>query len=148
MTPEADHILGLSAGQMMTDMAPLLPADYAKGAAALTALVMTFAAQEYDRAAEIRTTENAEMRALFKTLAPLVENAHLKAELEDAAMGVDDSLKISRLNEGNYALRKLLIALHAHVETLTGDAAREAQAQIWRLLNAFAGRRLLHLPQG
>lgn len=148
MTPEADRILGLLAGQMMTDMAPLLPADYAKGAVALTALVMALAAQEYDRAAEIRTTENAEMRALFKTLAPLIEDAHLKAELEDAAARTDASLKISRLNESNYALRRLMIALHAHVETLTGDAARDAEAQIWRLLKTFAGRRLLHLPQG
>ncbi len=148
MTPEADRILGLSAAQMMTELAPLLPAEYAKGTAALTALVMTLAAQEYDRAAEIRAAENDEMRTLFKMLAPLVHGATLKAKLDDAAMSTDTSLKISHLNESNYALRKLLIALHAHIETLTGDAARDAETQIWRLLNAFAGRRLLHLPQG
>lgn len=148
MKPEADQILGLSATQLMTGLAPLLPSAHAQGEATLTALVMIFAAQEYERAAEIRTTENAEMRALFEALAPIVRDANLKTELEDAAIGTDASLKISSLNRDNYALRRLLIALHTHVELLTGGAAREAETKIWYLLNMFAERRLLHLPQG
>jgi hypothetical protein len=144
MKPEVDQILNLSAGQIMTALAPLLPVGYAQATAGLTSFMMMFAAQEYDRAADIRASENAEMRALFRELAPQAGDASLKQKLESAAATKDESLKISALNEANSELRKLLIALQAHFETL--KEKHDARARIWAMLKTAAERRLLKLP--
>jgi len=143
MKPEVDQILNLSAAQIMAALAPHLPPGYAQGTAALTSFMMMFAAQEYDRAADIRASENSDMRALFKGLAPQIGDAALKRKLEAASATKDESLKISTLNETNSELRKLLIALQAQVETLK-DAA--AEQRIWDMLGTAATRRLLKLP--
>jgi hypothetical protein len=145
MKPQVDQVLGLTAGQIMTEIAPLLPAGYAQSQATLGAVMLSLAAQQSDRAADIRVAENRDMRALFAELAPLVVDANLKAQLEAAAPGEEASLRISALDDSNYALRRLLIALHAHVEELPGDAARKAEARIWGVLRAAAERRQLFL---
>jgi hypothetical protein len=144
MKPEADQILGLCVQSLHTVLMPELHTAYPQVTAAIMGLLMAFAAQEYERGAEIRVTENARMRALFADLAPLVRDGALKVELETASTSHDASLLISTLNESNAALRHLLIALHAHVESL--DGAREAEKKIWALLAALAERRLLKLP--
>lgn len=148
MRPEVDQILMITAGQIATELAPDLSTQFAQGMAQLAALMDLLAAQEYDRAADIRASENREMRALFAELGPLVNDAALKAKLEDAAIGADASLRVSALNETNYALRELLIGLHEHIEAQEGDAARAAETRIWALLKIFAARRRLYLPQG
>jgi hypothetical protein len=142
MKPEVDQILGLSAGQLMGGLAPLLPNSFAIGSASLLGIMMTFAAQEYERGADIRVAENSEMRALFREAASQVADAALKTMLAKAAASVDRSLKISMLNAENTELRRVLIHLQAHAEE-KGLAALERR--IWDLLKASADRRLLRL---
>jgi hypothetical protein len=142
--PEVGQILGLCAQQLMGSLAPLLPTGYAQGAAALTSFMLVLSAEEYDRAAEIRVADNADMRALFKELVPHVGNATLKSRLEAAAAARDTSLKIPALDEANYELRRLLIALHIHVEALKD--LRDAEKRIWEVLKASADRRVLKIP--
>ena len=146
MKPEVDQILMITAGQVVGELLPNLPSHYTQGAAQLAALMAILSAQEYDRAAEIRSAENREMRALFAELAPAVTDADLRAKLETAAAGDDKSLRISALNQNNYGLRELLIALHEHVEAQDGDTARKAETRIWTLLKTIAERRQLYLP--
>jgi hypothetical protein len=145
MNPEVDQILVLSAGQLLGGIVPLLPAGYPQGTASLVSFMMMFAAQEYERGADIRAAENADMRALFGELAPMVSDAALKASLEQAAGSNDSSLKISALNASNAELRKLLIVLQTHLESRDGHDARTGEARIWNVLKAAAGRRLLKL---
>lgn len=145
MKPQVDQLLGLTAAQIAAELAPLLPAGYAQGQATLGAVMLSLAAQEYDRAADIRVAENRELRALFAELAPLVADTALKARLETAARGEETSLRIAALDDANYALRRLLIALHAQIEDLPGEAARRAERRIWSVLRASAERRKLTL---
>ena len=144
MNPEVDQILNLSAQQLMGTLAPLLPTGYAQGAAALTSFMLILSAEEYDRAAEIRFADNADMRALFEELAPRVGDAALRRKLETAAASRDVSLKISALDEANYELRRLLISLQIHVETL--QDSRDAEKRIWDVLKVSAERRVLKMP--
>jgi hypothetical protein len=144
MKPEVNQILDLSAQQLLGALAPQLPSGYAQGAAALTAFMLMLSSQEYERAAEIRVVENADMRALFAELAPRVDDAALKRKLQAAAASRDGSLKISALDDANHELRRLLIALHAHVESLKD--ARAMEKRIWEVLKASADRRLLKMP--
>ena len=142
MKPEVDQILGLSAQQLMGVLGPQLPVGYAQGSASILGVMMMLSAQEYDRAADIRASENADMRTLFREAAGKVSDADLKSSLLSAAGSRDASLKISMLNAANAELRHLLIRLQAHAEE-KGEQA--LQRRIWGVLKASADRRLLRL---
>jgi hypothetical protein len=143
MNPEVDQILMLSASQLMGGVAPLLSETYAQGQAALLSFMMILSAQEYERAADIRASENADMRALFRELAASVDDNDLRARLLAAAATRDESLTISALNKSNGELRRLVIALQSHAEQM--DNGREAEARIWEILKRSAARRLVKL---
>jgi hypothetical protein len=104
--------------------------------------MLTLSAKEYERGADIRFTENREIRALFAELAPSVQGGLLRKELIDASVATDRSLRISDLNEGNYALRRLLTRLQIDAEE---RGALDAQKRIWAVLKALAQRRLVQL---
>ena len=142
MKPEAGDILATAADQLMGQIAPNLNAHYLQGSLAVQALLMKFAAREYERGADIRFAENADMRALFAELAPNIGDAGLRTQLMTAAETKDTSLAISALNATNAELRRLLIALQIHTED-TGD--RAAQKRIWDALNTIASRRVVSL---
>ena len=146
MKPEVDQILNLSAGQLMAGTVPLLPNSFAQGSTSLLGILMLLAAQEYERGADIRARENADMRALFKELSPHVADKKLKAQLEEAAASSDASLLISTLDNNNVHLRRLLIAVHIYLEEQAGDAARAGERRIWDVLGASAERRFLKPP--
>jgi inosine/xanthosine triphosphate pyrophosphatase family protein len=125
MKPEASDILNIGAEQLM-GLIPSLSASYQQGAVAVQALLIKFAAREYERGAEIRVAENADIRALLAELAP------------EVALPKDTSLAISALDAVNAQLRRLLIETHARA-----DAA--ANKRIWRLLKDMAARRAVPL---
>ncbi|HEX4295720.1 MAG TPA: hypothetical protein VHZ29_16410 [Rhizomicrobium sp.] len=142
MKPEADAILNISADQLMAGVIPNLAASYLQGATAIHALLMKFAAREYERGADIRAAENGDIRALFAELGGEVRDPSLKARLDAAAAIRDASLTISALDAANAELRRLLIALHVHLED-TG--AHAGEKRVWQLLKAMAARREMPL---
>jgi len=146
MRPEADQVLNMSAMQLLTQILPQLPAGYAQGTASLIAVLSMMVAQEYERGADIRAAENADMRALFVEIAHLISDATLNQKLKEAAETNDTSMAISSLDTANYELRRHLIELQMHLEGLLGAAAREAERRIWAVLKASAKRRLVRLP--
>jgi hypothetical protein len=141
MKPEVDLILGRSADQLIGLM-PELSASYSQGSAAVLALLIKFAAGEYERGADIRAAENADIRALFVELAPIVRDTALKKRVEAGAVTRESSLTISALNAVNSDLRRVLIVLQVHVEDI---GARAAEKRIWNLLKAIAARRAVSL---
>jgi hypothetical protein len=142
MKPEASDILNISADQLMAGIMSVAAPQYLQGATAIHGLLMKFAAREYERGADIRAAENADIRALFAELGGRVRDEALKAQLAEAAASRDASLAISSLDASNAALRKLLIALHADLEE---QNARDAEKRVWRLLKAMAARRAMPL---
>jgi len=139
MKPELSQVLVMS-GMQLPGVAAAT--SYAQGSAGLITGLMMMAAEEHDRAAEVRVAENARMRALFKSLGAKVKDAALRGELETAATSKDPGLRISALNTANADLRKLLIALQTAME----DAAdRDAQKQIWAHLQKTSEERMLKL---
>jgi hypothetical protein len=142
MKPDAQDILNKSADQLMGQLAPALNAQYSQGSAAVMALLMKFAGKEYERGADIRVAENADLRALFVELAPRVGDATLRKQVESAAATRDTSLAISALNTTNRDLRRVLIALQVWIED---NGTREDQQRIWSVLKASADRRLVSL---
>jgi hypothetical protein len=143
--PDADRLLEIVVEHLLLRIGPALPTAYARsGNLALVALMMALR-EEFERAAARRFDENRALRNLFAGAAPVVADAELRARLEQAAAGADESLAVSRLEAVNAALRGLLIELHAHVERLESDAARRVDAEIWRELAASTERRRLSI---
>lgn len=140
MKPEASDILNISADQLMGGILPHLTISYLQGTTAVHALLLKLAAREYERGAEIRVAENADIRAAFAELAPVVRDAALKTKLEAAPK--DTTFAISALDAVNAQLRRLLIALHVHVEDI---GAREAERRLLTLLKDMAARRAVSL---
>lgn len=141
MKPEADQILMFSGLKLAAEYAPQIPTQYGQGMAQVVAALMFMSAQEYDRAADIRVSENIDMRALFKLLAPQIADANLRRDLETAAAAREDSLRISALNASNEYLRKVLIRLHTYLDETDADTK-----PVWDVLKAMAARRTLTLP--
>lgn len=141
MKPEVGTILGLTVQKLAMGIGDE-GTTFAQGTVGLLASVLTLSAREYERGADIRVTENRDIRALFAELAPSIEDMTLRKELLDASAARDPSLRISDLNEGNYALRRLLTRLQIYAEE---HGALDAQKRIWAVLKALAQRRLVQL---
>lgn len=145
MKPEASHALERLMQALLTELAPAVAPAYRQASVAIQAMMLGAIREEIDRAAARRVDENGALRRLFADAAPLVTGAALAARLAAAAAGADASLLVPALEAENRALRSLLIELHAHVESLPGDAARRLEAAIWRELAASTERRKLAL---
>ncbi len=138
----AGTVLAITAEQIMTRMLPEMGAAYSQGSAAVTALLLRFAAQEFERGADIRARENTELRALFARIAPAVQDVALRERLTAAAATHDASLSISALDAANAALKTLLIDAHAHLERIGAD---DAARRIWGALKTMGSRRIVSL---
>lgn len=146
MKPDVGTVMQGFFGTMLGEIAPHLNAEYSMGNIGIMSMMMFMTAEEYDRAADIRATENREMRSLFSHAATLVTDNALKAKLSAAAAEKETSLRIQALNARNASLSKLLIELQAHAEASDASWARNLEARIWDYLVAAVERRKLPLP--
>jgi len=146
MKPEVNEILTGVLGAVLTDIAPHLPEGYSQGSMTLIALLMIFSAQEYDRAADVRASENDAMRALFADVAGSVPDPDLSTRLKKAAHTADESLRVSALNASNGDLKELLIELHVLAEESDTPWARAADEMIWAMMAEFTAARHLDMP--
>jgi hypothetical protein len=141
MKPEVGTILGLTAQKIAAGFGEHGVA-FAQGTAGLLGMMLSLSAKEYDRGADIRFNENNDLRALFAAIAPAVQDSGLRTKLETAAAGREPSLRISALNESNYALRRLVTEAQIYAEE---HGARGTEQRIWAVLKALAARRLVSL---
>ena len=146
MKPDVGTVMQGFFGTMLGEIAPHLNAEYSMGNIGIMSMMMFMTAEEYDRAADIRATENREMRSLFSHAATLVTDNALKAKLSAAAAEKETSLRIQALNARNASLSTLLIELQAHAEASDASWARNLEARIWDYLVAAVERRKLPLP--
>ena len=146
MTPETDHLLRTSFGTILTDVAPHIAHDYAGGSVTLIGLLMLFAAEDFERGADVRARENGAMRTLFADAARALPRGSLRDAVAAAAVTRDADLAISTLNASNAALKTVLIDLHAYVEDWHDPAASALDGRIWAILRQFADGRALTMP--
>ena len=143
MKPDPTRLLEQIAHALASDVLPNVQPRYRQANVAILAGLANAVREEFDRAAARRVEENAVLRVLFERGAEVATDAALAARLREAAASRDASLLVPALDAGNRALRALLIALHAHIETQATPAARELDEAIWRELVASAERRRL-----
>lgn len=145
MTPSVPQVLNGIARTMLMDLLPQTTHAYGGQTLQLGAALTMMCAQEFDRAAARLAEENAVLVRLFGDAAGVVGDAGLRDELQVAVRQSAPTLLVSALHEWNSALRALLVRLHAHVETLPGDAARAVEGRIWAELVESTNRRHLDM---
>jgi len=145
LIPEPNHALQIIMGTLMTEVAPNMRDEYRQANVNLLAFVSMLIAVEFDRAAEVRFSENREMRELFGRAAEVVEDSNLRERLTAAAGGSDPDLHVTRLTAANNDLQRLLVELHATVEEQTGPGAEEIRREVWAFLRRSAERRALQI---
>ena len=137
MIPEVDGMITTTATRLMTQVFPSLPPGYSAGSAGLTGMLLLFAAQQFDNAAELRVRENADIRKLLAKAGDFTKLA---------TVPVAQTLKISALNAENHALKRELIKLHIAVEEAKGEKAKSLEREILAFLKDMSDKRRLHLP--
>lgn len=143
MKPEVDFVLRVMMAKLATEVAPAVADSYLRSNVEVMAGIVAAAAEEYDRAADVRAEENRAMRRIFLQASSSVSDSDLRARLAAAAAERDPSLRVSDLNAANDRLRALLIELHALVETRGEEWARRTNQAIWEELRASASRRAI-----
>jgi hypothetical protein len=143
MIPPVDQALQVLAAQLLLQIAPRVADGYSKSSVELIGALLLEAAEECDRAAEIRVEENRDLRGVFAAAARHVPDADLARRLGDAAGEEEASLRVSALDRTNDHLRRLLVELHACVEERPETWAREVEREIWSALRRSAKRRTL-----
>ena len=143
MTPTIPDVLielaGLIARNAMPDVDP---ADRAS-ALGLSSLLLSVAAQDWDRAAARLVEENAAIRLLLSDAPAALGGGDVAERLWTLSSGRDDDLRISALEAANAPLRAALIELQTIVEGIQTPEARGLEAAIWAELVASTERRQL-----
>ena len=149
MKPDVPVVMARYFGTLATDVAPNLNGEYSAGNASTMGLSLYFAAQEFERAAEIRVRENDEMRSLFAAAQAddVVSDEGLRVRLGEASTGKDESLTISALDETNATLKALLIDLQIALEAASSPTAAGFEGKVWDHVIRSAERRKLVLPE-
>ena len=143
MNLDAVKMLASSAHGMI-DSSVLGPLEgYQASSAGAFGMALMILGEQLDAGVEKLTEENAAMRALFAQAAPRI-GGELGERLAEASAAADASLRVSALQQGNDALRALLIDLHVRVEE-AGDELADLDAAIWSELVASTERRRVAL---
>ena len=143
MKPEVDVVLRSLMTKLLLEVAPAVGDAYVRSNVEAMGMLLAAAAEEFDRAAEIRVAENRSMRAILLAAAEHVCAAELRRRLIAAAEEPEPSLRIGDLNAANDRLRALVIELHALVENREEEWARRIDGMIWGELEASARRRAI-----
>jgi hypothetical protein len=128
--------------KLMLSVAPQTRSNYAASNTGMIAMLLQCLAQDFDRAAEVRSLDIAEMSALFHALPAGVDQS-LVARIETFLTSHPKSLRIADLDAHHGEATRLLIELHAWSET-NGDAALERS--IWEYLARHADRHAYDMP--
>lgn len=142
MKPTPELILNQAFAKIAMEMGPALPPGYGQGSATTTAVLLLMVAQEFNRGAAIRKSENDSMRQLFGEVAAMAEDA-LGPALKAASVASDSDLTIAALDKSNAELKTLLIALHVFAED---RADTGLERRIILMMQEWAGARQVVLP--
>ena len=136
MIPRPQQALNDLAMKLIGSVAPQTQSAYAASNAGMIAMLMQCLAQEFDRAAAVRTQDIDELIALFESLRD-VPPENLTNRLGIFSRDSAESLRIEHLNVRHAQGMALLIELHAWAET---HRAEELELEIWSFLTRHADR--------
>jgi hypothetical protein len=119
---------------MLEELAPVVQPGFLGSDVGQIGVMLLGLAEKWDGAAHHLREENRALRSL------LIEMAAMAGSALDLP-GDSDDIRISALTETNEALRTALIQLHAIVEGMETDKARDLNGRIWAELRTSQARR-------
>ena len=143
MRPNVNDVLQGFAAALASPPSPEAGAAYAASRAGMLIMLVSLAAQEAERGPAATLAESAAIRSLLGRA--LAHDEALGGVLRAAAGESEADFTTTALDAANARLRKVLIALHEHVEAV-GDA--ELDREIIALYGEMARGRRLQLPAG
>jgi hypothetical protein len=143
MKPEVDVVLRSMMTRLLLEVAPAVGDAYVRSNVEAMGALLAAAAEEFDRAAEVRVAENRSMREILRAATEHVPEGDLRSRLTVAAEEREASLRIGDLNAVNDRLRALLIELQTLVEGSDEEWAHRIDRAIWAELRASARRRAI-----
>jgi len=143
MKPEVDVVLRSMMTKLLLEVAPAVGDAYVRSNVEAMGALLAAAAEEFDRAAEVRVAENRSMREILRAATERVPEGDLRSRLAVAAEEREASLRITDLNAANDRLRALLIEIQTLVEGSDEEWARRIDRAIWDELRASARRRAI-----
>jgi len=143
VNPRVNDVLSALSAHLFAEVLPLLETSYAQADTMMAALLLAGAAEEYGRAAEVRSADIREMRDLFAEAVRILPAGGLRDEAIAAAGREVKSLLIADLDACRNELATVLIALHEAVEASPAPWARELDGKIWQHLRASTQRRAM-----
>jgi hypothetical protein len=146
MNPTLSELL---IGNLVTLSEPPPPesaGDFMGGKIAVIGMLSFLCAQEAEKGAAVRASENEHIRAVFSEAATDNWAPGHSALLAELARGRDADLRLSALDQSNAELRRALIALQTAVEDDPSPSARPREKRLMALLVEAAQARALVLP--
>jgi hypothetical protein len=143
MKPEVDVVLRSMMTKLLLEVAPAVGDAYVRSNVEAMGALLAAAAEEFDRAAEVRVAENRSMREILRAATKHVPEGDLRSRLAVAAEEREASLRVTDLNAANDRLRALLIEIQTLVEGSDEEWARRIDRAIWDELRASARRRAI-----
>ncbi len=136
MIPDAESALRDIALKVMFGIAPDTTSTYAAANAGMIAMLLQCLAQEYDRGADARLQDIAELNDLLAEAGVFLD-AELAAKVEVFRNSQPASLRVSDITSLHAEGLTLLTAIHAKAEDA---AASEFDAKAWQFLERMADR--------
>jgi hypothetical protein len=140
--PRPQQALSDLAMKLAMSVAPDTQSAYTASNAGMIAMLMQCLAQDFDRAAAVRTQDIDELVALFESLRD-VPPEPLATRIATFLRGSAESLRIEHLNARHAQAMELLIELQAWAEEVDAD---ELDQEIWNFLIRHADRHAYQLP--
>jgi hypothetical protein len=144
MIPKASQAIGHLVTRIALDLIPKAADAYMATDLAYFTALLSMIGQDYDRAADVLVGEHAALSAILGEAAAVIEDASLKARIDEALRLRAASLRIPDLNARADVMVKLLIDVHAAVEAAEAagsDWAGPLNQRIWTFLDRFAANR-------
>jgi hypothetical protein len=146
MRPDPPIVLRGIAAALVREVAPEVSSAFGMGTIGNSVGLLTFVAQEFDRAAARLVAENKAIVSLFRDAldGELVQDRVFAARMEDATCrDLVADLHVPALQRLNDELRAILVDLHAAIDSEPSDRAAALSERIWDELKESTRRRHL-----
>ena len=142
MIPRHGHSLRDIAIKLAMSIAPETTSVYAASNAGMMSMLLQCLAQDFDRAAESRSRDIAEMKEIFERAIAGALGIELAGRLRAFLTMQPKSLSLTDLDALSAEGQNTLIALQTWAED---NAATELEQEVWEFLERFADRHSFQL---
>lgn len=143
MIPKGGEGVAHFATRIMTDLIPKAADAYTVADLGMTAELLRMVAQDFDRAVDNLMADLSGIQSICGEALPVVIDAGLRERMRVVADAAPVSFKVQPLSAQADEAMRVLIDLHAHVETAERDGAGWAgpvKGRIWSFLEDHVAR--------